>query len=323
MKLGSFRSGGGAPWLGVIDGEERHALSIRAALEAEGREAGHLSSMQSLIEAGERGLDDLRNGFGRLASRREFARPLDRLNFLPPLPEPRQLRDVSLYAEHIRHATRGMRRIGAQLGEPAGIAGDELAADIPAVFRERVVFYFQNRLNLVGHRAEIAWPADSDVIDFELELAIVLGRTAADVSKAEARSLVFGYTIYNDFSARDTQHRESKAGFGPAKAKSFDGANAIGPWIVTADEIADPMSLRMGVRVNGEVWAETSSAAPLHDIGEVLAYLSRSETLHAGELIGFGTVARGCGLELGRFLQRGDMVELWVENIGSLVNTIR
>ncbi|MBA3518226.1 MAG: fumarylacetoacetate hydrolase family protein [Rhizobiales bacterium] len=323
MKLGSFRSGSGAPWLGVLDGEGRHAFDIRAAVKVAGRDPSYYSSMQSLIDAGDRGLDELRNEFEKLASCLEFARPLEHLVFLPPLPEPRQLRDVSLYAEHIRHATPGMQRVGVQVADPAAVAVGEVAADIPPIFRERVVFYFQNRLNLVGHRAEITWPADSEVIDFELELGIVLGKTAADIPKADARSIIFGYTIYNDFSARDTQYWESKAGFGPAKAKSFDGANACGPWIVTADEIADPMSLRMGVRVNGELWAETSSAAPLHDIDDVLAYLSRSETLHAGEFIGLGTVGRGCGLELGRFLKRGDSIELWVENIGSLVNSIK
>lgn len=265
----------------------------------------------------------MRADLEQLAARSEFLHVLEEVTFLSPIPEPRQIRDLSLYAGHIRHARRGMRKMGVRLGELADQELDVDPDEVPPIFRERVIFYFQNRLNVVGHDAEIAWPAKSQVIDFELELGLVVGRTASNISPTESRGMVFGYTIYNDFSARDVQYREAEAGFGPSKAKSFDGANSIGPWIVTADEIGDVTNLKMQVRVNDEIWAETNSAGALHDVDNVLSFLSRDETLYAGEFLGMGTVSQGCGLEFGRYLNRGDTIELWVEKIGFLRNSIK
>ena len=107
---------------------------------------------------------------------------------------------------------------------------------------------------------------------------------------------------------------------GPAKGKDFDTGNVFGPWIVTADELGDPYQLQMTARVNGEVWGGGSSSAMHHRFEDLIAFISQSETLHAGEIIGSGTVGTGCGLELGRFLQSGDVVELEIERIGVLRN---
>jgi 2-keto-4-pentenoate hydratase/2-oxohepta-3-ene-1,7-dioic acid hydratase in catechol pathway len=151
----------------------------------------------------------------------------------------------------------------------------------------------------------------------------VIGKTGADIEARDAREHVFGYCLFNDFSARDIQKVETAAGFGPAKGKDFDTGNAIGPWIVTADEIEDPHALSMKARVNGELWCDSSTAGALHSIWDMIAYVSKEETLHPGEIFGTGTVNRGCGLELDRFLSDGDVVEVEAEGIGVLRNTIR
>jgi 2-keto-4-pentenoate hydratase/2-oxohepta-3-ene-1,7-dioic acid hydratase in catechol pathway len=174
---------------------------------------------------------------------------------------------------------------------------------------------------VVGPGAEIAWPAYCDELDHELELAAVIGRTVRDVAPEDAAGCVFGYTIWNDFSARDVQRREGAVGMGPGKAKDWDGSNVLGPCIVTADAF-DAGDARMRVRVNGELWGEDTTAHMHHTFADMIAYASRSQTLRPGEVIGSGTAAGGSGLELGRRLSEGDVVELEVEGIGVLRNRI-
>jgi 2-keto-4-pentenoate hydratase/2-oxohepta-3-ene-1,7-dioic acid hydratase in catechol pathway len=123
-------------------------------------------------------------------------------------------------------------------------------------------------------------------------------------------------------SARDAQATEMEGQLGPAKGKDFDTGNVLGPWLVTADEIGDPYDLTMVARVNGEEWSRGHSGTMHHRFEDIIAFVSRSETLHPGEILGSGTVGGGCGLELGRFLDPGDVVELEVERIGVLRNRI-
>ena len=128
--------------------------------------------------------------------------------------------------------------------------------------------------------------------------------------------------LENDFSARDRQTVEMQGRLGPAKGKSFDGSNVLGPWIVTADEIGDPQTLKVEVRVNGEPRATGDTREMLFPFEEILAYASQDETIHAGEVFGSGTVGNCCGLEIGRFLESGDTVELSVDRIGVLKNQV-
>ena len=132
---------------------------------------------------------------------------------------------------------------------------------------------------------------------------------------------IFGFMIFNDFSARDTQGMEMESGLGPSKSKDFDGANAMGPWIVTIDEFY-PDSAVMTVRVNGEVRSIGNSSSMTVKFEDLIAFISTSETLHAGEILGSGTVGGGCGLEAGKLLADGDVIELEVEGIGTLRNTV-
>jgi 2-keto-4-pentenoate hydratase/2-oxohepta-3-ene-1,7-dioic acid hydratase in catechol pathway len=157
-------------------------------------------------------------------------------------------------------------------------------------------------------------------MDYELELAIVIGKSGKDIPAEKAGEYIAGYMIMNDFSARDAQMKEMKVGLGPAKGKDF--ATAFGPWLVTPDEISDPYNLKMIARVNGEVWSEGNSKTMFRKFTEIIEYASKSERLVAGDVIGSGTVGTGCGFELGKFLNFGDTVELEIENLGTLRNYI-
>jgi 2-keto-4-pentenoate hydratase/2-oxohepta-3-ene-1,7-dioic acid hydratase in catechol pathway len=146
-------------------------------------------------------------------------------------------------------------------------------------------------------------------------------RPVRDLAPEDAAEAIFGYTIWNDMSARDVQARELPIGMGPGKAKDWDGSNVLGPCLVTADELGAD-GLRMSVRVNGETWGEASSAEMHHGFGDLIAYASRSQTLYPGEVIGSGTAPGGSGLELDRRLAPGDVLELEIEGIGVLRNFI-
>ena len=221
---------------------------------------------------------------------------------LAPL-RPRTLRDFLAFEGHLKNAYRNLGR------------------DIPEEWYAVPAYYKGLPDTVVGHEAEIPWPAYTDRLDHELELAAVIGVECRDVERADAAGVVFGYTIWNDFSARDVQRREGAVGMGPGKAKDWDGSNALGPCIVTPDEF-DASAARMRVRVNGEVWGEDTSANMHHTFADMIAYASQSLTLRPGEVLGSGTAAGGSGLELDRWVQHGDVVELEVEGIGVLRNRI-
>jgi 2-keto-4-pentenoate hydratase/2-oxohepta-3-ene-1,7-dioic acid hydratase in catechol pathway len=162
----------------------------------------------------------------------------------------------------------------------------------------------------------LAWPLQTTKLDYELELACVIGRKGRDIPAGEASRYIAGYTIMNDFSARDIQLREMACRLGPAKGKDF--ATAIGPCLVTPDEIADLDSLVMTARVNGEVWSEGRFGSIHWSFPQMIEHASRGECLYPGDLFGSGTVGGGCGLELDRYLKPGDVVELEIQPIGVL-----
>ena len=188
----------------------------------------------------------------------------------------------------------------------------------PPVLYELPVSYFGNAHAILGPGDQIPWPHYSDHLDYELELGIVIGRPGRNLAVEEALEHVLGLTVFNDFSARDIQRREMAGGLGPSKGKHF--ASAVGPRIVTLDSLGD--SLRMTARVNGELWSQGESGTLMWSIAELVAFASAAEPLVAGTLLGSGTVGGGCGLELGRRLSPGDLVELEIEGIGVLANRI-
>jgi 2-keto-4-pentenoate hydratase/2-oxohepta-3-ene-1,7-dioic acid hydratase in catechol pathway len=220
------------------------------------------------------------------------------------------MRDFLCFEKHLVQAFQAV----------AKLRGTE--ARVPQVWYERPIFYHPNRFSVCGPETEVRWPAYSERMDFELEFGCYIGKPGKDIPKERAREHVFGYTIFNDFSARDEQTKEMAGGLGPGKGKDFDNANAMGPCLVTADEIGDPYRLDMKVRVNGEEWGRGNSRDMHWKFEDCIAHASRSETLHPGEFFGSGTVGNGCGLEQGKFLKPGDVVELEVEGIGILRNRV-
>jgi 2-keto-4-pentenoate hydratase/2-oxohepta-3-ene-1,7-dioic acid hydratase in catechol pathway len=227
---------------------------------------------------------------------------VDGARLLAPL-RPRTLRDFLAFEGHLKGAYAGLGR------------------DIPPEWYEVPAYYKGMPDTVIGPDADVPWPSYSDRLDHELELAAVIGTTARDIPREDADDAIFGYTIWNDFSARDVQRVEGAIGLGPGKAKDWDGSNVLGPCIVTADEF-DAANARMTVRVNGETWGQDDAANMHHTFADMIAYASRAQTLRPGEVIGSGTAAGGSGLELDRWLQEGDVVELEVEGIGVLRNRI-
>ena len=235
------------------------------------------------------------------------------------------MRDAMSFALHIRQSARGSRALqafGAGGAEAFKAVMAEPLGELPPVYRQLPIYYITNRFTVAGPGATVLWPRYSKVMDYELEIGIVTKRKRANIPAGEAAAHIFGYTIFNDFSARDRQAVEMQGRLGPAKGKSFDGSNATGPWIVTPDELGDPQTLQVEVRVNGETRSRGDTREMLFSFEDILAYASQDETIHAGEFFGSGTVGNCCGLEIGRFLEDGDVIELEVERMGILRNTV-
>ncbi|MET9920099.1 fumarylacetoacetate hydrolase family protein [Streptomyces sp. NPDC006435] len=292
----------------VLDQGERLLLLDRAHRLVTGEHDPTLTTMQTIIDGGE----PVRQNLQRLAEQApsEAVVATSEVRWLSPLPRPVQIRDFGSFMDHFRNARSRIQ----------GIPADQV--ELPAIMLERPLYYVTNRLAVTGHDSDIHWPTYSSVRDYELEFACVLGRGGTDIPVADAQSHIFGYTIFNDFSARDTQLEEIATGLGLSKSKDFTDSNVLGPWIVTADELGDPYRLTMTARINGEEASRGTSADMHHTFADMIAFASRSTRLHAGEVLCSGTVPTGCGLEHGRFLEPGDTVELEVSGLGVLRNRV-
>lgn len=217
----------------------------------------------------------------------------DEVRLLSPLPRPNSIRDFMVVEEHVRNS----------LDDP------------PDVWYEMPVYYKGNPDTVVPPDADVEWPSYTDKLDYELEIAAIVGKGGRDVPAERAEEHIAGYTIFNDFSARDIQLREMQAQLGPAKGKDF--ANGLGPVLVTPDEI-DVENLEVSARVNGEVWSDGSMGEMHHSFAEIIEHASRAEPIHPGDVLGSGTVGNGCGLELDRWIEPGDVIELEAKGIGTL-----
>jgi 2-keto-4-pentenoate hydratase/2-oxohepta-3-ene-1,7-dioic acid hydratase in catechol pathway len=228
--------------------------------------------------------------------------------FLPPIVRPPAFRDFYAFEQHVKTARtrRGL--------------------EVPPAWYEVPVFYFSNHNALIGHNAVVHAPAGSTELDYELELGVVIGHGGRDIAPARAWEHVFGFTIINDFSARDLQRKEMSVGLGPAKGKDF--ATAVGPWLLGRGEFenriaGERLTLEMSARVNGRGLSRGNVASLHHSIPQMIAFASRDVELFPGDLIGTGTVGTGCILELGPentggWLKPGDVVEFEIERIGVL-----
>lgn len=314
MKLGSISVStpdGDEPRLVAIESEAQRAIDLRAAerirLQRLGAtpaaalrlaEAVFPSSMAMAIAEGPSFLKAARVAAGDPDS--SALVPLPDVRWLPSIDAP-MIRDCMAFEEHLLHA---VERIGQSV--------NPLHYELPA-------YYKANVSALLGHEQTVPWPAYTRFMDYELELGFVIGRTGRNLTPNEAGAYLFGVTIFDDFSARDIQAREMTLTLGPTKGKDF--GTAVGPWITTADEV-DMTDLTMIARVNGEEWSRGNSGAMMWTPAELIAYISYGETLRPGDLIASGTVGNGCGLEMGRRLQPGDVVELEVSGIGVLRNRL-
>jgi 2-keto-4-pentenoate hydratase/2-oxohepta-3-ene-1,7-dioic acid hydratase in catechol pathway len=309
--------------LGALDGDQ--VIDLQAAHAAKAGEAAPaLTSMQALIEASEAGMALARSA---LTSAGEAARhALAETTLLSPLPCPVQMRDFLCFETHMRQAGDAVARLTALASPDPEAALADLARvgsrPIPPVWYQQPIYYKCNRFAVQGTGADVHWPAYSKVMDYELEIAAVIGRQGRDIAKEDAASHVFGFTIFNDFSARDAQAKEMSGPLGPAKGKDFDGANILGPCIVTPDEIDDLYDLTMTARVNGEEWSRGNTGTIHWSFDDIISFLSAGETLYPGEVLGSGTVGNGCGLESLRFLKHGDVVELEIDQIGVIRNRV-
>ena len=305
MKLGTVAREGRPVTVAVIDDER--LLDLAAAAGASGADPAPFADTVALVRAGPDALDRVR-AFLDAPPEGATLRLADVEHRCPI--EPVQYRDCLVFEEHLKNSFAQAEKLSGRRFE------------IPPVWYEQPIYYKGNRLSFVGHGETVIWPEYAEHLDVELELAIVLGRGGSDIPVETAAEHIFGYTVLNDVSARDAQLIEMAGQLGPAKGKDFDTGNVLGPWIVTADEIEHPAALDMEVRGNGERWGGGNSRDMHHDFAEIIAFVSRSETLHPGEVIGSGTVGTGCGLETGRRLAPGDRFELTIERIGTLANTI-
>ena len=280
------------------------------------------SSMQNFIEAGQPALN---RAYEILASS-TAEKASDQINWLAPLPLPAQIRDCLSFEEHLKNAFESAIKLSAMGAEDPIKAEQELRAsgrfDIPEVWYQQPLYYKANRFSVAQSGKDILWPEYSKIMDFELEMACIIGKKGKDITKNNAEDHIFGYTIYNDFSARDAQMLESPGMLGPAKGKDFEDSIILGPVIVTKDEIDDPYNLRMQARINGETWCDNNSNSIHWTFSDMIAHISMGETLYPGEVIGSGTVGLGCGLEHLRFLNDGDIVELEIDKIGVISNKV-
>src|SRR5690349_8516240 len=244
--------------------------------------------------------------------------PLDGVRLLPPLAPP-TIRDFVAFEEHVE-------------GVVASVSG---GSGVPAEWYEAPTFYFTNPYALIGAHDDVPVPPGSRLLDFELEVAAVVGRDGSSLTPAQARDAIFGYTVFNDWSARDLQRREMKVNLGPAKGK--DSATTLGPWLVTADELAPFrdedgfLALDMRVSVNGAEVGHDLLSNMGWPFEELVSYASRGTWVRAGDVLGSGTCGNGgCLAELwGRrgeqdppALRPGDVVEMTVEGIGTIRNRV-
>lgn len=345
MRLITFRSKssdrpreGPAEEIGALTDGDVRVVRLQAAEQLRrGRTDPQLASMIAFLEGGLEARQTAQEALDFAVTRRPDGVTLDRsgVELLSPVPRPESIRDFMSFEQHAINCLRrlSMPRWCGVLDEwIEGVLGRKatLAHRMNRAWYERPLYYKGNRRSVVGDGAAVAIPSFTKRLDWELEWGIFLCKSGRNIPTERAREYIGGYTIFNDFSARDIQAQEMAGRLGPAKGKDFDGGNAIGPALVTPDEVPEPYNLPMHARVNSEEVSYGHTKGMRWSFEEIIAYVSRSETLYPGEFFGSGTGTvlesgenrRCCGLEMGRYLKAGDKVELEVEGIGKLTNSV-
>jgi 2-keto-4-pentenoate hydratase/2-oxohepta-3-ene-1,7-dioic acid hydratase in catechol pathway len=325
MRLVTYQAADGQQRAGALFDADQSVLDLRAASQAvRGGDGLAFASVLTLIEAGDQAMAEARALLERRPTEAVLARHSVKL--LAPIQPPPQMRDCSCFELHLKQSFAAARRARAlRTPDPeATLAAMNTSADDRVIhtFNRQPIYYKCNRFAVIGPDQDVIWPSYSEAMDFELEFGCYIGKRGKDISRENARSHIVGYTIFNDFSARDAQALEMGGMLGPAKSKDFDTANVMGPCLVTTDELEDPYNLTMIARVNGEEWGRGNTSDMRWHFEDVIAHISRSETLYPGEFLGSGTVGNGCGLEQLRYLKPNDVVELEIEGIGKLTTRI-
>ncbi len=303
MKLLTYDSGSG-PRCGVLSDEL--VVDVSALLGVDQT----LRDVRALLELGNAPIERVRDA---LAS--DIAAPAVPLPMAPlraPVLQPPTVRDFFSYEGH---------------------ASGQGARELHEAWYRLPIFYFSNTLRIFGPEDEVPIPSATDRLDYEMELGCVIGREGSDINAADALDYIAGFCIFNDFSARDLQFDEMAVGLGPAKGK--DSATSLGPWLVTSDEMAPylrdgKLHVKCAVRVNGEVWLDEGDGGAAHfSWCDFVERASKDSRIVPGDVIGSGTVSGGSipeaiarGISGARYLQPGDVVELEVEGIGTLRNTL-
>jgi 2-keto-4-pentenoate hydratase/2-oxohepta-3-ene-1,7-dioic acid hydratase in catechol pathway len=324
MRLVTFNDGSGRARFGVLHGDAvvdpdlvlRTDQALRTGRRAHGDDGSGTSSeplvardMVAFFESGAQGralaeqalavADDYQQRGDELTAAdgtRAVLSAAD-VRLLAPVPRPRRIRDYLTYTEHA--------------------SGSGLA--VPPAFAAMPICYKCNVETVIGPDEPLLWPSYTGQLDFELELGFFTSGGGRDLTPAEAADRIAGVTIFNDVSARDIQFFEMSLTIGPSKGKDF--CTAMGPCVLTMDEV-DEWAVQMSARVNGEVWATGTTKNRQFSFAEVLAWASLDETVYPGEFFALGTVGGGCGLELDRWIQPGDVVELEASGVGVLRNPV-
>lgn len=338
MQLVTFRPSGGAPRVGVLVGPAVIDVSAAAPLVFEDMDVVQWSLLDILRgepdgmgvegateiaaavfdQVGIQDIGELRSGVldvgltGALSiGGADMLLPLSDVRLLAPLPRPNSLRDFYAFEEHVATAARNRGRSVA----PAWY-------DFPT-------FYFSNHNAIYGPDADVPMPRTAS-LDYELEIACVIGREGRDIAEEDAQDYIAGYMIMNDWSARDVQREEMSIGLGPAKGKDF--ATSLGPVLVTPDELEERAlgdgryTMPMVARVNGLERSRGNLRDIYYTFAQMIAHASRDVTLEPGDVLGSGTVGTGCLLEItagkGPWLDVGDVVELEIGGLGVLRNRV-
>ena len=279
-------------------------------------------TMLDMLRTGPEGMEVTRKAVEAYSAAGEHAAAEPGLALAPgayvlrtPIPAPPSIRDFYVFEQHVR-AARARRN-----------------ADMIPEWYEFPVFYFSNTSALYGSDEPVPYPRRSNELDFELEMAAVIGREGSDIPAEDAPAYIAGYLVMNDWSARDLQRQEMKLNLGPAKGKDF--ATSLGPWLVTPDELADRrigsgkderFDLAMTGSINGDQLTSANASGMYYTFPQMIERASQHVRLRPGDIIGSGTCGTGCILELGterhRWLRPGDRIEMTIERLGTLTNTI-
>ena len=305
---------------GAMDGSA-HVVDLslaRAALHAaKGRprhralgEAEVPSDMLELLEGGEYTMECAREALDHVTQSGDDAlggaairHALADVRLLAPLPRPNSLRDFLVFEAHLRNIYRLLGR----------------EDQFPPEWYNLPAHYKGNPDAIYGPEDVVPYPGYTDKLDYELEICAVVGKRGRRVNEADAGAYIAGYTLYNDWSARDIQMRESSVGIGPGIGK--DMASSIGPSIATPDEFSRQHS-KLEARIDGETWS-TGTLADMHfSFEQIIEFISQEADVVPGDLLGSGTIGMGCGFERDRYLAPGMTIELEAEGIGLLRNVL-